>query len=127
MEPSGSGYYVAEIDNVETDRIVASAQAEIGGVFLGEKPVAVNLPSRKTEMSDTQFNEQFLEALAKQLNAEYVYADDVDSDIINQFDAQTQAGHTRQITSIWPNWLLWGLLCLVLGLEWFIRRAKGLV
>ena len=127
MEPSGSGYYVAEIDNVETDRIVASAQAEIGGVFLGEKPVAVNLPSRKTEMSDTQFNEQFLEALAKQLNAEYVYADDVDSDIINQFDAQTQAGHTRQITSIWPNWLLWGLLCLVLSLEWFIRRAKGLV
>ena len=127
MEPSGSGYYVTEIDDVQTDRIVASAQAEIGGVFLGEKPIALSLPSRKTEMSDTKFNEQFLEALAKQLNAEYVYADDVDSDIINKFDAQTQAGHTRQITSIWPSWMLWGLLCLILGLEWFIRRAKGLV
>jgi hypothetical protein len=127
MEPSGSGYYVAEIDDVQTDRIVACAQAEIGGVFLGEKPIALNLPYRKTEMSDTKFNEQFLETLAKQLNAEYVYADDVDSDIINRFDARTQAGHTRQITSIWPNWMLWGLLCLILSLEWFVRRAKGLV
>lgn len=127
MEPSGSGYYVTEIDNVQTDRITASAQAEIGGVFLGEKPIAINLPSRKTEMSDTKFNEAFLQALAKQLKGNYVYADNIDNNVTKLFDAQTRAGYTNQMTSIWPGWLLWGLLCLLLCVEWFIRRAKGLV
>ena len=127
MEPTGSGYYAAEIDNVQTDRIVATAQAETGGVFLGEKSVAVNLPDRKNEMSDTKFNEQFLQALAKQLKGTYIYADDVTNETARLFDAQTQTGHTTQITSIWPNWLLWGILCALLSFEWFIRRAKGLV
>ncbi len=53
MEPSGKGYYIAEIDNVDTDTVIATAQAEVGGVFLGEKTIAVNLPPRQTEMSDT--------------------------------------------------------------------------
>ncbi|MBN2588734.1 MAG: hypothetical protein JXA96_02640 [Sedimentisphaerales bacterium] len=127
MSPSGSGYYITEIDNMQTDRIVASAQAEFGGIFLGEKAIAVNLPSRKTEMSDTRFNEQFLQNLAKQLNGTYIYSDDVDNELINSFDAQSQVGHTNRVLSIWPNWYLWGLICLLLSFEWFIRRAKGLV
>lgn len=127
MEPSGSGYYVTEIDNVSTNRITASAQAETGGIFLGEKPIAVNLPPCKTEMSDTKFNEPFLQALAKQLNGTYIYADDIDENVSELFDTQTQAGYTKQVTSIWPNWMLWGLLCSLLCVEWFIRRAKGLV
>ncbi len=127
MQPSGSGYYVTEIDNMQTDRIVASAQAEFGGVFLGEKAIAVNLPSRKTEMSDTQFNERFLQNLAKQLNGKYIYSDDVDNELLQSFDAQTQIGQTTRVISIWPNWFLWGLICLLLSIEWFIRRAKGLV
>ena len=127
MDSSGSGYYVTEIDGMQTDRIIAAAQAEINGVFLGEKPIALNLPSRKTEMSDTHFNEQFLESLAKQVNGTYIYADDVDKEITNLFDAQTQAGHEKHIISIWPRWELWGLLCVLLSIEWFVRRMKGLV
>ncbi len=127
MEPSGSGYYVSEIDDVQSDRIVAAAQAETGGVYLGEKPIAVSLPARKNEMSNTKFNEQFLQALAKQINGTYIYADDIDNETVKLFDAQTQTGHTRQIISIWPGWLLWGILCMLLTIEWFIRRVKGLV
>ncbi|MBN1974116.1 MAG: hypothetical protein JW787_10790 [Sedimentisphaerales bacterium] len=127
MEPSGSGYYVAEVDDITTDRIVASVQAETSGLFLGEKPIAMSLPFPKNEMSDTRFNEQFLQALAGQINGTYIYADDINKDIVNLFDAQTQVGHTNCITSIWPNWFLWGLLCLLLSFEWFFRRAKGLV
>jgi hypothetical protein len=127
MEPSGSGYYVTEIDNIQTDRIVATVQAETGGVFLGEKPIAVSLPACKNEMSDTKFNEPFLQDLTKQLNCTYLYSDDVTDETIKMFDAQTQTGHTRQIESMWPIWLLWTVLCSLLSIEWFIRRAKGLV
>ena len=127
MEPSGPGYYVTEIDHVQTDRIVAAAQAETGGVFLGEKPIAVNLPACKNEMSDTKFNEKFLQELAVQLNGTYIYADDVTNETIKMFDARMQTGQAKQTESIWPDWLLWGILCSFLSFEWYIRRAKGLV
>ncbi len=127
MSPSGSGYYVTEIDNMQTDRIVASVQAESSGVFLGKKSIAANLPPWKTEMSNTRFNEQFLMNAAKQLNGTYIYGEDVDTELVKSFDTQTQVGHIKRLTSIWPNWLLWGLICLSLSIEWYIRRAKGLV
>jgi hypothetical protein len=127
MEPSGSGYYVAEIDNIQTDRIIATAQAETGGVFLGEKPIAVSLPACKNEMSDTKYNESYLQDLAKQLNAAYLYSDDVTDETVKMFHSRTQTGHAKQIKSIWPIWILWAVLCSLLSIEWFIRRAKGLV
>ena len=127
MDSAGDGYYIMEIENIDTQRIVASAQAEFAGEFLGQNSITVNLPSRKNEMSDILFNEDFLQSLAKQLNGKYIYAEDIDSDIAKIFDAQTQLGYTREIESIWPRWSLFAVLCFILSFEWFIRRAKGLV
>ena len=127
MEPTGKGYYVAEIDNVDTDTVIATAQAEVGGVFLGERTIAVNLPPRRTEMSDTQLNEQFMQALAERINGKYVHADDIDKDITRMFEAQTHIGTSRNMTSVWPRWPLFLALCIILSMEWFLRRKKGLV
>jgi len=127
MEPTGKGYYIAEIDNVEIDTVIAKAQAELGGIFLGERTIAVNLPPRQTEMSDTQVNEQFMQTLAERINGKYIHADEISTDITKIFDAQTHIGTTRSMTSIWPRWLLFMVLCIILSMEWFLRRKKGLV
>jgi hypothetical protein len=127
MNPTGKGYYVAEVDGSQSDTIIATVQAEIGGVFLGEKSIAVNLPPRKNEMTNTELNEHFLQALAEQTNALYLHEDKIDRDIVKIFDAQTYTGQSRRITSSWPTWPLLMTLCLILFLEWFLRRAKGLV
>jgi hypothetical protein len=127
MNPAGRGHYVAVCDNVELDTIIATAQAEIGGIFLGEKTIAVNLPPRKTEMADTQFNEEFLKALAEHVKGTYIHADDTGRDIAGIFDAQTRLGTTRRMASVWPRWPLFAVLCILLTTEWFLKRAKGLV
>jgi hypothetical protein len=127
MEPTGKGYYIAEIGSIETDTVIATAQAEVGGVFLGEKTIAVNLPPRRTEMSDTQINEQFMQSLAEHINGKYVHADDIDKDITKMFEAQTHLGTSRSMTSVWPRWPLFLVLCIILSMEWFLRRKKGLV
>jgi len=127
MNSTGNGYYVAECDNIDMDTIIATAQAEVGGVFLGEKTIAVNLPPRQTEMTDTQLNEQFMQTLAERIEGKYIHADDIDRNITKMFEAQTHLGTTRRMTSIWPRWLLFLILCITLSMEWFLRRTKGLV
>lgn len=127
MNDTGQGHYVAECDNVESDTIIATAQAEMGGVFLGEKTIAVNLPPQKNEMSDTQLNENFLKALAEHVKGTFVYADDISRNIAGTFNAQTRIGRTQRMVSAWPRWPLFAVLCALLTAEWFLKRAKGLV
>ncbi|MGD8501477.1 MAG: hypothetical protein PVJ86_12565 [Phycisphaerales bacterium] len=127
MSDAGQGHYVAEAENIEGQAIVATAQAEVDGVFLGEKTIAVNLPPAKTEMTNVELDEKFLRALAKKLNGKYFYADDIGDNIAQMFEAQAKVGSSRRIISIWPSWLLLMVLCVLLGISWFLRRAIGLV
>jgi len=127
MNELGGGYYVAEIEDIKDQTIVATAQAEVNGIFLGEKTIAVNLPPAQTEMANVELDENFLRALAKRLNARYLYAGDVDKNVTQMFEAQTRTYGSRRMTSIWPNWLLLLFLCMLLSVNWFLRRAIGLV
>ncbi|MBN2313507.1 MAG: hypothetical protein JXM79_06230 [Sedimentisphaerales bacterium] len=121
------GHYAAEIEDVRDVAIIATAQAEMNGVFLGEKTIAINLSPLKNEMSYTELDEEFLQSLAKKLNGTYVHIDEIDENIANLFEAQTQIGSSRQMTSIWPRWPLLIVLCVLLSGNWFLRRAIGLV
>ncbi|MFC1781331.1 hypothetical protein ACFLZ8_03610 [Planctomycetota bacterium] len=127
MNPTGQGYYVVESDNHGSDTVVATAQAEFAGVFLGEKKIAIHLTSVKNEMDDTQLNEEFMQALAARLKGTYVHEDDIEKDIAKMFDSQTRSGSTMRLTSVWPKWSLFFVICALLTIEWFLRRTKGLV
>ncbi|HUT46832.1 MAG TPA: hypothetical protein VMX36_11145 [Sedimentisphaerales bacterium] len=121
------GYYVVEVAGIHGQAIIATAQAELHGVFLGEKTVAVNLPPAKSEMTNVELDEKFLRELAGKLDGKYFYADDVGDDIEQMFEARTRVGSSRRMTSAWPGWPLLFVLCIILGVSWFLRRAIGLV
>jgi len=127
MNQARPGYYAAEIENAGDEAIVATAQAEINGTFLGEKTIAVNLPPVRTEMADTELDEEFLVALAKTLNGKYVHIEDLTKDSSQMFQAQVQIGSEIRMTSVWPTWALLLPLCLLLSISWYLRRAIGLV
>ncbi len=127
MSPAGEGRYTREVDLGTCESIVATAQAEAHGVFLGERIVAANLPSLPDEMSDTDFDETFLRALAQRLGARYVHVNDLDGDAAKMFVTRRQVGTMQQVRSLWPNWPLLLILCLLLSTQWFIRRSIGLV
>jgi hypothetical protein len=127
MNQAERGHYIVEVEDVHDQGIVATAQAEINGVFLGEKTVAVNLPPIEGEMTNIELDEKFLREYAGKLRGKYFYANDVNNDIRKMFEAQARVGSTRSITSVWPGWPLLVSLCIILGISWFIRRAIGLV
>jgi hypothetical protein len=78
-------------------------------------------------MGNIELDEEFLRALAKKVNGKYFHADDVDENVRQMFEAQAVAGSSRRMTSIWPNWILLAILCILLTLGWFLRRSIGLV
>jgi hypothetical protein len=127
MNQVDRGHYVVQVEDEQDQSIIATAQAEVNGVFLGEKTVAVNLPPVKSEMTNTELDEKFLRELAGKLNGRYFYAEDVGDDIAKMFEAQTKMGSSRRMTSIWPSWPLLFVLCTVLSVSWFVRRAIGMV
>jgi hypothetical protein len=127
MPPAGQGQYTAEIELGDAESVVATAQAEINGTFLGERTVAVNLPPVRDEMTETDLDEPFLKALAQKLGGRYIHVDDLDGRIAKTFEAKQQVGTTEKITSIWPRWPLLLTLCLLLSVKWFLRRSIGLV
>jgi hypothetical protein len=127
MKPLGQGRYEAEADIGPAQSVVAGVQAESGGVFLGERTVAANLPPVQDEMSDVRLNEDFLRALAAQIGAKYVHIDDLDDHTGKAFAPGRQVGTVQTVRSIWPTWPLLAALCLLLTVKWFLRRAIGLV
>ncbi|MBN2592588.1 MAG: hypothetical protein JXA81_03695, partial [Sedimentisphaerales bacterium] len=127
MNQAEQGHYIVEVEDVHGQGIVATAQAELNGVFLGEKTVAVNLPPTEGEMTNIELDEKFLRELAGKLGGKYFYADEVSDDVGRMFEARSQVNISRSITSVWPGWTLLVVLCLILGVSWFIRRAIGLV
>jgi len=121
------GYYAVQIEDIRDQAIIATAQAEMNGAFLGEKTIAINLPPVKNEMSHIELDEEFLQALAKKLNGKYYHSDTIDENITDVFEARRQIGRSRRMTSIWPGWSLLIALCVLLSTNWFLRRAIGLV
>ena len=121
------GHYVVNVEGILDQSIIATAQAEKNGVFLGERTIAVNLPPAKIEMSNVELDEAFLQLLTKKLNGKYFHIDELDENITQMFEAETQIGSSRRMTRIWPSWPLLLVLCVLLSVSWFLRRAIGLV
>ncbi|MBP7051274.1 MAG: hypothetical protein KBE65_09680 [Phycisphaerae bacterium] len=127
MEPTAPGYYRATLDWGTAQSMVATAQAELNGTFLGERTLAANLPPVRDEMSCVDLDEPFLRALAERVNARYVYIDDLEQKDAKLFVPRRQTGVQETVTRIWPRWSVLVALCAMLSAGWFIRRAIGLV
>ncbi|MEN6334645.1 MAG: vWA domain-containing protein [Phycisphaerales bacterium] len=127
MEPTGRGYYRATLDWGPTQSVVATAQAELNGSFLGERILATNLPPVRDEMSCVDLDEPFLRTLAERIHARYVHIDNLKKDAADLFVVRRQVGTTETVSSVWPRWPLLIILCVLLSAGWFIRRAIGLV
>ncbi|TFG50723.1 MAG: hypothetical protein E4H40_00710 [Candidatus Brocadiia bacterium] len=127
MNEVGRGYYSLEIESIFDESLIASAQAEREGVFLGEKTIAAGLPPVRNEMTDIEIDRDFLRSLAKRVGAEYYDADSLDKELVKKFEAKTQVTNLSRMISIWPRWSLFLGLCAMVSINWFIRRAKGLV
>ncbi|MCF7956101.1 MAG: VWA domain-containing protein [Phycisphaerae bacterium] len=126
MSPSKEGHYVADVADITEESIVATVQAQRGGVFFGKKTITVDLPMPQTEMDNIDLDRKFLKDFADRINGKYYDTYNVEN-MASMFQAKTEGETYSHMISVWPGWTLLGVLCIVLTLCWFIRRSVGLV
>ena len=127
MYPMSAGHYVAQVANVMDEAIVARAEAQMQGVFLGERTCAVTLPIPRGEMDELALDSAFLKRLAKKIGARYLRENEIDTETVELFPPTRPVVNVSKLESIWPRWGLLLSLCGLLSVAWFIRRARGLI
>ncbi|HCO96957.1 MAG TPA: hypothetical protein DIU00_23965 [Phycisphaerales bacterium] len=127
MREAMLGTYMATIPSFQGNSVFARVRVEHRGLYLGEKSVTVELDDIRHEMDDTQCDKEFLRALCVHLGAEYADAGQIGPQTFDRFQSYRAGGHDRQLRRIWPRWWALALLCSILALQWFLRRAKGLI
>lgn len=129
MREAWPGTYMASIPDFQGTSVFARVRVEHRGFYLGEKAVAVELADVRHEMDDTRCDKEFLQALCDHIGAEYVDAKEISAtaEAFNRFQSYRAGGLDRQLQRIWPRWWVFALLCSILVLQWFLRRAKGLI
>jgi len=127
MDEAGKGQYTVQIDNVVEEAVVARAEAEVDGYFLGQKTLAATLPLPRSEMDDVELDRVFLRSLAERISAQYFDAEALDEDAAGMFAAAVRSVTKGAATPVWPNWPLLLALCALLSALWFIRRSLGLM
>ncbi len=127
MQTIGPGRYQAQCDTQQQSCFLAQVKAERSGAFLGERTLAVNLPTRPNEMAHPQANKAFLKELAQHIGGTYTDLEQLDQDRMQMFATTHTVTEPADLTPLWHRW---GALLLICGLligYWFARRRAGLV
>jgi hypothetical protein len=102
-------------------------RAEHRDFYLGEKTIAVELGHVKHEMDNTRCDKAFLRSLCNYTGAQYVDVNQINAKTFDRFRPYRIARQDAQLQPVWPKWQVLAFLCAMLVLQWFLRRAKGLI
>ncbi|MCF7972732.1 MAG: hypothetical protein K9N55_02840 [Phycisphaerae bacterium] len=127
MTEAWPGTYMVTIPEFQGTSVFARVRVEHRDVYLGEKMIAAELDAVRHEMDDTRCDKAFLRTLCEYVGARYMDANQIEAHSFDQFEPYHMAHQAPELQSIWPRWGVFVFLCMMLFLQWFLRRAKGLV
>lgn len=120
------GLYTARYVPNQYGEYTVTATGTLEGKSLGKQQALFEVKPSYAEFSDAALNVPLLTNLATMSGGKY-YPIDEASQLVNQISLVESA--TSEITDvdIWDLPLIFGLIFLFLGLEWFLRKRAGLV
>ncbi len=120
------GQYTARLVPGQYGEYTVTATGTLNGENLGKQQAIFEVKSSNAEFSDAALNVPLLTNLANMSGGKY-YPIEQANQLVNQIALVESA--TSEITDvdIWDLPLIFGLIMLFLGLEWFIRKRAGLV
>lgn len=127
LEQISPGRYSGQVGNIQGQSVLVNVKAESGGKFLGRKSMVIDIPQRRDEMARVEANKDFLKSLAKEHGIGYMDINEVDGKTADIFRAFRFTDDRAEIISMWHRWPIVLLLCGLLTMYWFARRASSLV
>jgi uncharacterized membrane protein len=120
------GLYTARFIPGEYGEYTVTATGTLNGEDLGKQQAIFEVKPSYAEFSDAALNVPMLTTLANLSGGKY-YPIEEANQLVNQIALVESA--TSEITDvdIWDLPLIFGLILMLLGLEWFLRKRAGLV
>ena len=120
------GLYTARFIPNRYGEYTVTATGTLNGEDLGKQQALFEVKPSYAEFSDASLNVSLLTNLAEMSGGKYYPVEEADQ-LVNQISLVESA--TSQITDkdIWDLPLIFGMILMLLGLEWFLRKRGGLV
>ncbi len=98
---------------------------KLGGKSLGEQSGLFEVAESYAEFANAELNAQLLQTLANTSGGRYYTLEDV-SQMVNHIPLVESATSRLVDEEIWDMPLIFGIVLLLFGLEWFLRKRRGL-
>ena len=124
-ENSGNGVYKAKFVPLKHGDYHIWATAWKNDINLGEASFEINATPVNNEFLYTKQDYQFLNKLATKTGGIY-FSEDTYEQIVNSLDLSPQIIQTRKTIELWNRMLILIFIILLLSIEWYFRKRKGL-
>lgn len=126
----GNGRYEGSMDGLSEGDYTFTANASSDGKIYGEDKGRFSIGQINIEFLETKMNKPFLEQLAYRTGGKYYNvgeAVDVARDLEKEVNFASKEVVRSQDIELW-NWkYLGGVIVLLLGIEWFLRKRSGML
>ena len=93
---------------------------------LGKDTALCKVAIPSLELENAQLNEPLLRQLSDLTGGRYFHINSVEQEEIIFSEARETAPVVKKVVAVWNNPFIFLLLCVLLGVEWYIRRRSGM-
>ncbi|MFB0526416.1 MAG: glutamine amidotransferase, partial [bacterium] len=115
--------YLAE----EEGKYTFTATAREGSKVLGADTVSCKVAIPSLEWENAQLNEPLLKELSDLTKGRYFHISSIESEEIILPEIRETTPVVKKVVAVWNNPSIFILLCVLLGIEWYIRRRSGMM
>lgn len=124
--PTGDGKYIATVNPNQPGDYKLTARVEYRGRLVGESQTTFTVGEYSAELADTRLQQVLLKNIALVSRGQYFSPDSV-TNLDKALKSNSQKNVLIRENEIWNNPTILFLIILLLVVEWFIRKKKGMV
>jgi uncharacterized membrane protein len=115
--------YLAE----QEGKYTFTATAWEGSKVLGRDTISCKVAIPSLEWENAQLNEPLLRELADLTEGKYFHISNIRSEEIILPEVSKTAPVVKRVVAVWNNPSIFLIFCILLGIEWYIRRRSGMM
>jgi len=104
-----------------------TATAWEGSKVLGRDTAFCKVAIPSLEWENAQLNEPLLRELSDLTEGKYFHINGIESEKIVLPEVKEATPVVKRVVAVWNNPFIFLLLCILLGIEWYIRRRSGMI
>ncbi|NIP40219.1 MAG: hypothetical protein GTN39_01715, partial [Candidatus Aenigmarchaeota archaeon] len=121
------GEYGTDYLSGKEGKYTFTATAREGSRVLGRDTVSCKVAIPSLEWENAQLNEPLLRELADLTGGKYFHIGSIKTEEISLPEAREAQPVVKRVVAVWNNPSIFIILCILLGIEWYVRRRSGMM